>query len=280
MALDGETTDLEELTPDPSEDGEAPEVEEEITVTIEGEPAGDEEPEEPAAQKSWVNKLRKDREDAVRKARDLERRLAEKEAAEQAAAQPQDPGPMPQPQDVGFDDDAHQAAVLKWVDDVAAFKQVKAAQDAKAQAEKDRWAGLHKGYEDGKKALSAPDYKAAEDAVVSLLSVQQQSAILEVIEDPAKFVYALGKNPAKAEELAKLGNSAKFIAAIAKLEGKMTVERKTIPAESRLPGSNASIGGGSMASRLAAAQKAAERTGDYDEVYKIKREMKAAGVKA
>lgn len=283
MVLDGEleTDDTEDeavaaeaLDGQEDQDGE-------ITVTIEGEQSQEDlEPQEPEAQKSWVNKLRRDREEAVRKARELERRLAEIEAAKIAAAEPQDPGPMPKIADVGFDDEAHETALAKWIEDTAAFKDVKAKRDAAAQAEKDRWAGLQASYAEKQKALGASDYKAAEDIVMATLSRGQQGAILEVIADPAAFVYALGRNPAKAEELAKLGDTARFVAEIARLEGKVKMDRKTPPPpESRLPGSSAG-GGGSITARIAAAQKAAEISGDYDEVYKLKREARAAGLKA
>ena len=283
MALDGETTEqLEGLTTgdDTLEGADTVAANDEITITIEGEqPQEDAEPQEPEAQKSWVNKLRRDREEALRKTRELERRLAEIEAAKQAEAEPQDPGPMPKIADVGFDDEAHEKALAKWIEDTAAYKDVKSKHEAKAKAERDRWAGLHTSYVEKQKALGVPDYKAAEDAVVATLSVGQQNAILEVIADPAAFVYALGKNPAKAEELAKLGDTARFVAEIARLEGKVKLERKSPPPpESRLPGTSAG-GGGSLAARLSAAQKAAEISGDYDEVYKVKREMRAAGLK-
>jgi len=180
----------------------------------------------------------------------------------------------------GFDDGVYEKALETWFEG-------KAARDAEAKriadaetARQNEWKEKYTGYETQKSTLKVPDFDDAEDIVRQSLSREQQAIIVRNIDKAASFVYALGKSPAKVAELAALKDLDKFTAAIVRLEGKVTVtERKAPPPETRLPGSAAGVSSAS-ASKLEAAEKRAELTGDRTEVLRIRQELQRAGRKA
>jgi hypothetical protein len=88
-------------------------------------------------------------------------------------------------------------------------------------------------------------------------------------------VYALGKNPKKAKELASITDPVKFAFAVAKLEAQLKVApRKTPPPPEGAIRSTAPISG-TVDSNLDRLRSEAERTGDYSKVYRYKQQLKA-----
>ena len=97
-------------------------------------------------------------------------------------------------------------------------------------------------------------------------------------DNTALIVYALGKNPEKLAELAKITDPVRFAFAAGKLEKDIKVQPRkgnTKPQPEQIVRSSASLSGGGN-SALDAARKKAETTGDYTEVNRIKQQLRKA----
>jgi hypothetical protein len=256
--------------------------EEETTVVSIGEPPADasaaNEDQQHAAPQ-WAKDLRKEH-------RRLQRELADerrKNAAVQSVQAPESDvlGPEPTLEQCGWDEAEFRkqtAAHIRKAGEIDARKERQAADVRNQQVQaKERLTA----YQTQQKALKVPDFEDAEDAVVGTLSEVQQNILLAGADNAALIVYALGKNPDKARELAKLTDPVKFAFAAAKLEKEIKVtprKSNTKPQPETVHRSSAALtGGGSTA--LDAARKKAEQTGDYTEVNAIRRQLRAAGRK-
>lgn len=158
------------------------------------------------------------------------------------------------------------------------------AEEAKARSEQEqqaRTAELAKDFErftTGKKALGFRDFDAAENEVVSVLSMHQQSAIVQAADDPAKVIYALGKHPAKLNALAAISNPVKFVAAVAKLEGtlKVTKTNRQRPAPESIVRGSAPLSAGKD-KHLEKLEAQASRTGDRSALIAYRAKLKKQG---
>jgi hypothetical protein len=260
-------------TPDPSPQADAPAAAapepDEVTVSI-GDDAPPAEDEERAAPE-WVRDLRKQH-------RELQRKVREYEAREQQAAPagPKPVGPKPKLEDHDYDTDRYETALESWYAQKAAAD--KAEREAQKQAEEAQkaWQAKLDGYGKAKADLKVRDYDEAEHTVMETLNVTQQGVVLQGAENPALVVYALGKNPKKAKELAALTDPVKFAFAVAKLEAQLKVTPRTkAPAPERvLPAGTAPVSGGSD-STLERLREEAARTGDMTKVVAYKRQLAA-----
>lgn len=240
----------------------AEKAEDEFSVSI-----GEEEPAEPhGPAPAWVKEMRKQN-------RELKRQL--RQMQQQAPA----PGPAqiqlgekPTLEGVDYDTKKYEAELAAWY--AKKLKIDEEADRAKAQAEAEarKWQEKLGGYERAKIALGAEDYEDAESAVLTHLSVAQQSIIVAGAKDPALLVYALGKNPAKAASLGAIKDPVEFAFAVARLEAQLKVsERKpATPPETRVTGTGR-VSGGTDAT-LERLRAEAERTGDYTKVTRYKRD--------
>ena len=118
------------------------------------------------------------------------------------------------------------------------------------------------------------DYDAAEFAVKQVLDVTRQSMLVDVADDSALVVYALGKNPSKLKELAAIKNPLLFAKAVAVLEQKIKVAPRTkakAPTDTPVKGTAASA---SSDARLEQLMAQADKTGDRTKVVAYLREQK------
>jgi hypothetical protein len=239
-----------------------------VTVSI-GDDAPPAEDEERAAPE-WVRDLRKQH-------RELQKKVREYEAKEQAApaARPT-VGPKPKLEDHDYDTDRYETALESWYAQKATAD--KAEREAQRQAEEAQkaWQAKLDGYGKAKVELKVRDYDEAEHTVMETLNVTQQGVVLQGAENPALVVYALGKNPKKAKELAALTDPVKFAFAVAKLEAQLKVTPRTKPPapERSLPAGTAPVSGGSDTT-LERLREEASRTGDMTKVVAYKRQLAA-----
>jgi hypothetical protein len=259
-------------TPDPSPQADAPAAAapepDEVTVSI-GDDAPPAEDEERAAPE-WVRDLRKQH-------RELQKKVREYEAKEQAApAGPKPVGPKPKLEDHDYDTDRYETALESWYAQKATAD--KAEREAQAQVEEAQraWQAKLDGYGKAKTALKVRDYDEAEHTVMETLNVTQQGVVLQGAENPALVVYALGKNPKRAKELASIADPVKFAFAVAKLEAQLKVTPRTKPPapERSLPAGTAPVSGGSDTT-LERLREEAARTGDMTRVVAYKRQLAA-----
>lgn len=245
----------------------------EVTVTIGEEPSPEEEEERRAPE--WVRDLRKSNREKDRAIRERDAEIARLKGASQQSTVVL--GPKPTLESSDYDAEKFEQDLEAWharkvqIDAEAAnHKQAEAA----AQA---AWQTKLESYGKAKAALKVKDYEDAEGLVQDMLNVTQQGIILQGAENPATMVYALGKNPKKAKELASITDPVKFAFAIAKLETQLKVTpRKSAPVPERTVRSSVA-GAAAVDNQLAKLQAEADKTGDRSKVAAYLRQKKARG---
>lgn len=207
---------------------------------------------------------------------------AELAAIRMAPAVADEPAPeRPTIEGCGYNTEIYDQKLRDYFQAEAKAEAVKQERIAEAKAaDEDYQARLGK-YVSGKTAMKVDDFDAAESVVRSKLTISQQNVLIRLSDDPAKTVLALGRSKKALDDLAAVKDVDRFAKALTLLEAKITVTPKSPPPpESKIRGGTATGGLGSFASQLAAAEKEADRTGDRSKIVAIKRQMKAAGVKA
>jgi hypothetical protein len=256
-------------------DTPAPEPEE-VIVTIGDEPAP--EPQDTAPAPEWVRELRRVNREREREIKELRDKLAAKEATPPPAT---DPGKKPTLEDHDYDTEAYERELTAWYDrkrtaDAEITRQLQAEQE-----QQKAWQAKLEGYGKAKAELRVPDYDDAEAVAQTTFSVPQQSIIVAGAENPALLIYAMGRNPAKAKELAAITDPVKFTFAIAKLEAQLKVTpRKAPPAPEKPIRSTGGVSvSGAVDGTLERLREEAARTGDMTKVIAYKRQKAMAGRK-
>ena len=242
--------------------------EDEVIVSI-GEEAPP--PDEHAQAPGWVKELRKQNREKERRIRELEARIAQT-----TERRPVIVGQKPKLEDHEYDTDRYETALTEW------FERKRYA-DAEAQraqmveqAQQRAWQEKLEGYGKARAELKVRDFEDAEVIAQELFNVTQQGVVLQGADNPALVIYALGKNPKKAAELAKIEDPVKFAFAVAKLEKELKVtNRKAAPAPERMVTSNGRVSG-AVDSTLERLRAEAEKTGNYTKVIRYKQQKQAA----
>jgi hypothetical protein len=264
-----ETSDAGEIQA-ASADAEAPDSGDddgELIVSI-GEEAPPQ-PEETAAP-AWVRDLRKHN-------RELTKRLKELEAKERQQPVQTALPPKPTLESCDYDADEFERQLDGWKD---AKRQ---ADDAEASARKQQehaeqaWQSRLSTYTERKQALPADDVDDAEQHVRELFGDMRWAILVDGADDPAMLVYALGKYPERAKELAKIESLAQFTFKAAKLESelKVTKRKPTVAPEKTMTGT-APVGVAGADAALERLRADAERTGDYSKVIAYRKQKRAA----
>jgi len=269
---ENELLDGGEMPPEPVAEGETPaaeEAENELVVSI-----GNEEPEpqsEAAQAPAWVKDLRKRVKEQDKTIKELKRSMqAPAPQGETITAPPKKPTLA----DVDYDTGAYEAKLDQWYGAKAEYDRQATERQRAEQSVKGAWDAKIAGYNTAKAELKARDFEDAEAVIADTLSVTQQGIILDGAEKPALLIYALGKNPKKAAELAAITNPVAFAAAIGRLEASLKVtSRKPSAAPEQLVSGNAPKSG-SVDNTLERLRAEAERTGDLTKVMAYKRQQK------
>ncbi|NBW14860.1 MAG: hypothetical protein EBR82_43355 [Caulobacteraceae bacterium] len=246
---------------------EAPQVEEqapeEVTITIGEESPPPEENRAP----DWVRELRKSHRELQRKNRELEDRLKTTEPKPVALGQ------KPALSDFDYDTERFETALEDWYRKRDEVERINAARRAEEENQHKAWADKLRTYDESKTTLRVNDYEDAEAIAQEMLSVTQQGVLIAGCENPALVVYALGKNPKKAKELAAITDPVKFAFAVAKLETQLKVNRKTPPPVMKTVSGTGPVSG-SVDSTLERLREEAARTGDMSKVFKYKQQLR------
>jgi hypothetical protein len=224
-------------------------------------------PDEPAP--AWVRDLRKQN-------RELTKRLKELEASRQQQ-QPETALPAkPTLEACNYDEEAFADATLKWAEAKRKADDAKAAAQKQQEAAQAAWDAKLATYQERKQALPADDVDDAESAFMEALTAKwgeeggkyRWALPVDGADNPAMLVYALGKNPGRAKQLAEIESLAKFAFTAAKMEGEVKVTKRTpaAPPEKQMTGT-ASVGvGGASEATLKRLREEADRTGDRSKV--------------
>jgi hypothetical protein len=257
---DGQSDDEEN-----TEDGD-----DEVVVSI-GEEAPP--PEETTRAPEWVRELRKQNREKERRIRELEAKL---QTTAQTENKPVVLGAKPKLEDHDYDTEKFEAALADWYERKrAADQEAEKARQAE-QAQRDAWQARLESYGKARAELKVKDFEDAESTAQELLDVTQQGIVVQGADNPALVIYALGKNPKKAKEIAGIKDPVKFAFAVAKLEKELKVtNRKAAPPPERTIQGTGRVSG-AVDSTLERLRAEAEKTGNYTKVIQYKRQKKAA----
>lgn len=251
----------------------------EIVVAVEGEepeadPDAEVEAELGEAGKRALKAAREAQKETARKLREAEARAAELEAK----LKPVEPEvKKPTLEECGWNEDVFAEKMAAYVIAEDKRKAAKAQEEAAEKAANDAYQARLTRYHEERVKLGVDD--DAQARVVAKLSPAQQTAIMKYASDPTKLVAGLAKSPKMLDELSGITDIGAFIYKLPAAEGKITVSTKAPPPpESKLRGGTSS-NALSLQSQLEAAEKKADATGDRTEVARLRRMIRAAGVK-
>ena len=246
-----------------------PEDTEEVVVSI-GEEAPP--PEEHTPAPEWVKELRKTN-------RELQRQNRELQARVQTAPPETKPvviGNKPKLEDHDYDADKYEEALANWFERKRQADDANAKQEAEVMNQQKAWQAKLDGYGKAKAELRVKDFEDAEEVAQQVFSITQQGVLLQGADNPALVVYALGKNPAKAKELAEIKDPVKFAFAVAKLEKDLKVtNRRQAPAPERIV-TGTGRSSGAVDSTLERLREDAARTGNMTKVIAYKAQKRSA----
>lgn len=255
------------------DDVETEAEEEEVVISIDGEAPAPEEEEEARAP-DWVRDLRKQYREEKRRAKELEQRLAQVEQRNIPAVAPL--GPKPTLEKADYDTDRYEKELAAWYEKKRQHDEREAALKSEQQAVQKEWERKLESYQGAKAGLKVRDFEFAEDVVQDTLSVMQQGMIVQGADNPALVVYALGKNPKKAKEIASITDPVKFAFAVAKLETQLKISNRKAQVSPERKISGTARPSGAVDSTLDRLRAEAEKTGDYSKVFQYKKQ-KAKG---
>jgi hypothetical protein len=253
---------VEEVTEAPEESAES----DEVVISIGDEPI--EEAKEQAPE--WVRELRKADREKSKRIRELEAKL---QSVASPDSKPITLGKKPSLSDDGIDYDAElfEQRLTEWHDRKRQIEQQENEQKRERDAQEQAWKDRLDAYAKSKESLKVKDYEDAEAVAQETLNVTQQGILVQGADNPALIIYALGKNPAKAKELAGIKDPVKFAFAIAKLETQLKVTNRKAPPPPEKVIQGTGRASGAIDSTLERLRAEAEKTGDMSKVLAYKR---------
>lgn len=266
--------DVEEEESD-EEEGQDPEAQEDdsdaFSVSFDGD---DDAKPEPEAAPEWARELRKRQRETAKENRDLKAKLAALEGAKETAKL----GDKPTLATCDYDEDRFEAELASWHEQKREFEKQKQAEAEAKKAEADAWQKRLDEYHEEKAELSTKvsDFDEAEEIFAEIFSPAQQGATLHVADKPSILIYALSKNPKKAQELAEIKDQALFIKALTRLEANLKVKNvKTAPKPEKRPGGGGMGAPKSSEKKLKQLREHAQKTGDFSKVIAYRKQMQA-----
>ena len=244
----------------------------EVIVTLGGEePPADEE--DPARAPDWVRELRKANREKDRRIRELEQRVAVAAPAPAAVVV----GEKPTLAACEYDEAKFETELAAWQERKRKVEDDQRQREDAAKKDQESWQARLAAHSKAAAALKVQDFEDAQDAARETFSIVQQGIMLKGINDAdtaAKLIYALGKNPKKAKELAAITDPIQFAVAIGEVKTMLkTAPRKSAPVPDRVVRGNSGVALSSDAN-LAKLEAEAERTGNRTKVIEYKRQLK------
>ena len=287
-SIELETSEVEEPEVDIDDDSEVEEAElevddepteaeaedeDDVVVSITGE-APDPEEEEEARAPEWVRDLRKEYRNEKRRAKELEQKIEQLERGSAPQAQPL--GQKPTLEGADYDTERYETELTSWYEKKREHDENQNVVQSQQKAVQKEWDTKLESYHTSKTELKVKDYEFAEDVVQDNLSVMQQGMIVQGADNPALVVYALGKNPKKAKEIASITDPVKFAFAVAKLETNLKVTKRKASSKPEKKISGTGRPSGSVDNTLDRLRADAEKTGDFSKVLQYKKQKRSA----
>jgi len=225
---------------------------------------------EEAKAPSWVKNLRKQN-------RELQKKLKEYESNTSTVKAEIELPPKPRLSDFDYDDDAYENALDSWHNQKQKVENVKQTHKQKIEQQQAEFNAKIQEYNNNitKLNIDKSKFDEAEEIVKSIFDTQQQNIMVLYAKDPAKLVYALGRDEDLAEDLAKITDPVKFAVEIAKHEVKVNMKKtKPVPPAERKVNATANVSALSPDKKLEQLRAKAGSTGDYSELIKYKKSLK------
>ena len=255
---------------EPEEEAETESEEpDEIVVSIDGEEPP---PQEEQAAPEWVRELRREHRELKKRNRELESRVSQSAETNPAVTL----GAKPSLENLDYDTEKYEQSLADW------YERKRLVDDQQSQARRSEeeqqqaWNAKLEGYVEAKTKLKVKDYDDAEEVAQQLFNVVQQGVVIQGAENPALVIYALGKNPEKAKELAAIDDPVKFAFAVAKLESNLKIGNRKASTQPERTVSATARSSGSVDSTLERLREEASKTGNMDKVMAYKRAQKQA----
>lgn len=260
--VEGDETETKESADDSDDEDDT------VTVSI-----GEESPtpeDEQASAPEWVRELRKTNREDKRRIRELEEKLK----AVSTETKPVQLSKKPTLEDHDYDAEKFEASLEQWYEQKRQVDEQNAKAESEAKSQQQAWDAKLNKYNEAKAKLKVRDFDDAEEFVRETLSVTQQGIIVKGSENPELLIYALGRNKAKAKELAAIKDPVEYAFAVAKLETQLKVTpRKAPPPERTVTGTGRSSG--AVDSTLERLRSEAEKSGDYTKVVRYRNQQKS-----
>lgn len=282
--VDDQTADMfandePEIDPD-NPDGELPEEPkpepETLEISIEG--FDDEIPPE---QDTPVLKRVRDRlKEETRARKAAERALAEREAQSAPAKRKLGPEPtLERPTDNpdhAYDEFEFKKAMKEWVQLKYEIEQEERREREKEESRNKAWKARLDQYDAEKASLPVSDYAEAEEAVQGAFNQTQLGILVKAAGEPAKLVYALGKNERALEHMAKITDPIDFAWELRGMVERMkkTDSKSNIPAPERVVRGSRSIMANGPKDLEALRQKLLKEGKPLDEFYRAREKMR------
>ncbi len=212
---------------------------------------------------------------------ELKRQKARVRELEGNGAAPIEVGARPKLEDFDYDEDAHEEAVVAWIEQKRALETQTTARDEAARQAQEKFNTQQRAFEDGWSALRVTGKDAARAKVEDTFDPTQQAMLIKAARgNGAGLMLYLGTSTASLEKLKGLVNDpAEFIAEAAVMAKEVKVERRkpaTTPIEPVRGGTGGAAKGDARRARL---ERDADTSGDYSALVKYDRdqEMKRRG---
>jgi hypothetical protein len=266
--LDIEDAAIDEDEGEPEDKAES-EDSDEIIVAIDGEEPP---PQEEQAAPEWVRELRREHRELKKRNRELESRVSQSTETNPVVTL----GAKPSLEALDYDTEKYEQSLADW------YERKRLVDDQQTQARRSEeeqqraWNAKLEGYVEAKTKLKVRDYDDAEEVAQQLFNVVQQGVMIQGAENPALVIYALGKNPKKAKELAAIDDPVKFAFAVAKLESQLKISNRKAATKPEKTFSATAPARGAVDSTLERLREEASKTGNMDKVMAYKRAQKQA----
>ncbi len=198
---------------------------------------------------------------------------------------------MPTLEDFSLDENQHSAALENWynkkIDNSVTSQIQQLAQATNKQQQEVLAEKRHSQHYESADQLHVSDYEESEATAVKLLGNDLSREVVNRSKHSAKILYYFGKHPQEAVDFANLAKHDPVGAAVelGDLGGSLNIRPKVSSGrsnpESKIEGSAATKApsGRAFQKRYDKAVEEASENGNINEVQKVKREAKAAGVK-
>lgn len=204
-------------------------------------------------------------------AREKDRHIAELKRNQPAPAVI---GPKPTLAGCDYDEEQYERQLEGWKDAKRASETAETQRQEQARKGEEEYQADNARYQAKRSALTFKDASEAAELVTGRMTEVQKAVIVMAADNPALVEYAIGTRPGILEQMAGITNPVKLAAAVAKLEGKLKVARKSAPAPE-----NVSRGGASMGLKTDATmerlEREAEKSGDMTKLFAYKRELRS-----